>query len=90
MERNLARLLLGEPDNDGPTDPFRKRVFEKKLRRSSVASDTMEGMSYENSNPNCHDFARFESRKEKRHNSSVKYSPSHYEREVEEMFDSAI
>lgn len=48
MEKNLAKLLkevdyrscgsdAGEEVED-PVNPFMKRVFEKKLRRSSVAS----------------------------------------------------
>lgn len=55
MEKNLARLLRevdykscgsdveGEME-ENPVNPFMKRVFEKKMRRSSVAS--------ENVNPN--------------------------------------
>ena len=48
MEKNLAELVLkseahnyqssnGSVEED-PVNPFQKRVFEKKLRRSSVAS----------------------------------------------------
>lgn len=55
MERNLARLLkevdfkscgsdVEDEIESSPVNPFRKRVFEKKLRKSSVAS--------ENINPN--------------------------------------
>lgn len=52
MEKNLARLLRevdykscgsdveGDTEED-PVNPFMKRVFEKKMRRSSVASENM-------------------------------------------------
>lgn len=43
MEQNLARMLnehLSQPslDTTEPTDPFQKRTFGKKLRKSAVSA----------------------------------------------------
>lgn len=53
MERNLTDMIrhidcsLEDPfvldRSEDPVDPFRKKMFEKKMRRSSVASDCGDG-----------------------------------------------
>jgi hypothetical protein len=42
MEQNLARMLnehfsQGQLDTTEPTDPFQKRTFGKKMRKSTVS-----------------------------------------------------